>query len=392
MFYNWFMDQLEKIRILSENKDVEEDGPGRFSFSQCGLKPNEETLPDVSYARLPGGGTIPLLKTMVSSICEKNCNYCAFRSGRDIPRAIFQPDELANTFLELANKKIVQGLFLSSGILGKGIISQDKIIETAEIIRKKKKFRGYMHLKVMPGAEKDQIRELMKYADRVSINLEAPNPERLETLAPKKDFFNELFTRMKWIHEIRATEDAHASWKNKWPSISTQFVVGPAQENDRELVSASAYLIEKFRLARVYFSAFSPIMNTPFENIPAESQLREHRLYQASYLLRDYGFQNEDFYFEDSGNLSLELDPKMTWAERNLLIEPLEINKATREQLLRVPGIGPKKADLILHYRRGKNSIHTLEDLKGLGVSYAKSGRYILVNGKSFGFQPRLFP
>ena len=158
MFYNVIMEQLEKLKILSENMDVDEENPPSI-HNNCEIVKNPNQYPDVTYAKMPGGGTIPLLKTMVSSICEKNCNYCAFRSGRDIRRATFSPDELADTFLTMVNKKIVKGLFLSSGILGKGIFSQDRIIATAEILRVKKKFQGYLHLKVMPGAEKDQIKD-----------------------------------------------------------------------------------------------------------------------------------------------------------------------------------------------------------------------------------------
>lgn len=383
------MEQLDKLKILSENMDVDEESPSSI-HNNCEIGKKFGQYPDVTYAKLPGGGTIPLLKTMVSSICEKNCNYCAFRSGRDIRRATFSPDELADTFLTMVNKNIVKGLFLSSGILGKGIYSQDRIIATAEILRVKKKFQGYLHLKVMPGAEKDQIKELMKYADRVSINLEAPNPERLSILAPKKDFFNEIFTQLKWIYEIKTEEETKGVWKNRWPSISTQFVVGPANENDRELIQSTSYLFNNYKLARVYFMAFSPVLNTPFENISPENPIREHRLYQASYLLRDYGFQATEFIFDQSGKLALDADPKTIWANEKLIHSPLEINAATFQDLLRIPGIGPKRATLIISYRK-RNRIKTMGDLTRLGISCTKTGSYILVNGKKLERQLKLF-
>jgi predicted DNA-binding helix-hairpin-helix protein len=389
MFYNINMEQFDKLKILSENLDVDDENHASIQKT-CEIVKNSGQYPDVTYAKLPGGGTIPLLKTMVSSICEKNCNYCAFRSGRDIRRATFSPDELADTFLSMVNKKIVKGLFLSSGILGKGIFSQDRIIATAEILRVKKKFQGYLHLKVMPGAEKDQIKELMKYADRVSINLEAPNPERLSTLAPKKDFFNEIFTRLKWIYEIKSEDETKGVWKNRWPSISTQFVVGPANENDRELIQSTAYLFDNLKLARVYFMAFSPVLNTPFENISPENPVREHRLYQASFLLRDYGFQATEFFFDSYGKLSLDTDPKTIWANEKLLHSPFEINTASFQELLRIPGIGPKRAASIISYRK-RNRIKTLGDLSRLGISCAKSGNYILINGKKSAMQLKLF-
>lgn len=389
MFYNIEMEQLQKLRILSENMDKDEE-VSKMPDTSCEIEKNLMSYPEITYAKLPGGGTIPLLKTMVTSICEKNCNYCAFRSGRDTRRVTFSPDELANTFIKMVEKKIVKGLFLSSGILGKGIHSQDQIIATAEILRRKKKFDGYLHLKVMPGAEKDQIKELMKYADRVSINFEAPNPDRLATLAPKKDFFNEIFTRLTWIHEIRNEEVTRGVWKNRWPSISTQFVVGPANENDMELIQSTAYLFTKFKLARVYFMAFSPLYNTPFENYPAENPVREHRLYQASYLLRDYGFHPGDFIYDSTGRLSLDSDPKTIWANEKLKNSPIEINSASFDELIRIPGIGPKRAKSILSYRKNY-LIKNMNDLARLGVPSSKTENYILVNGKKSGRQLELF-
>ena len=157
MFYNRYMEQLDKLKILSENMDVDEESPLSI-HNNCEILKKSGQYPDVTFAKLPGGRTIPLLNTMVSSICEKNCNYCAFRSGRDIRRATFSPDELADTFLSMVNKNIVKGLFLSSGILGKGIFSQDRIIATAEILRVKKKFQGYLHLKVMQVLKKIKLR------------------------------------------------------------------------------------------------------------------------------------------------------------------------------------------------------------------------------------------
>jgi len=390
MFYNNSMDSFEKLKIFEDNLEVD-DGFHLYNSSETfDFKKTGKQIPNVTSAKLPGGGSIPLLKTMVSSICEKDCNYCCFRSGRDIPRAMFQPDELAKCFIQMEKKNVVQGLFLSSGILGRGVFSQDKIIETAEILRIKYKFQGYLHLKVMLGAEKDQIRQLMMYADRVSINLEAPNPDRLKFLAPQKKYFEEIINCLKWIQEIRTSESSSKNFKNQWSSVSTQFVVGPAKESDAEIINASSDLFNRFNLSRVYFMAFSPVINTPFENIAPENPVREKRLYQASFLIRDYGFQMEDFYFDWVGNMSLTKDPKTFWAEKNLLESPLEINKASKEELLRVPGIGIKKANNIIVFRQ-KNRIRNLDHLNNMGISYEKSGKYILVDGKILEKQLSLF-
>ncbi len=390
MFYTIDMEAFKKLALLSENMDVEEGDRTKTcpTFVLEDIPDNHN--PQITYAKMPGGNSIPLLKTMVTSICEKNCQYCAFRSGRDTLRATFKPQELVNTFLNLVKKDVAKGLFLSSGVINGGIFSQDRIIDTAELLRRKSNFQGYMHLKIMPGAEKDQIREAMVHADRVSINLEAPNPNRLAILAPKKNFFEELLTRLKWIDEIRHEEVTDRNWKHRWPSISTQFVVGAAGESDVELIKSSAYLFQQFNLARIYYSAFSPIEQTPFEGFPAENPIREHRLYQSSYLLRDYGFHHDEFSFNEAGNLSLELDPKKTWAENHLRYSPMEINQASREQLLRVPGIGPIKVDKILKYRR-MHKICSMEDLKIIGVSPEKSGFYLLLNGRQVESQLNLF-
>ncbi|PKO07606.1 MAG: hypothetical protein CVU41_00070 [Chloroflexi bacterium HGW-Chloroflexi-3] len=376
------MNRFQKLRLLSENMDAEEGESLETSLMNCPEKSTVEKHPLVTYAKMSGGKTLPMLKTMITSVCERNCKYCSFRSGRDFHRTTFSPDEMANTFLDLYQKNIAKGLFLSSGIAGGGVRMQDKIIDTAEILRTKKKFDGYLHMKIMPGAEFDQIKQLMKYADRVSINLEAPNPERLNILAPLKNFGEELFSRLKWVESIRKNHDPKQNWRQKWPSLTTQMVIGPSGENDVEILKASDYLIQNFHLARIYYMTFTPVLNTPFENYPAENPIRGHRLYQASFLLRDYGFTFEDFAFDLKGRLDLDCDPKKFWAENNLKDRPIEINRATREELLRIPGIGPKRVEMIARYRKQKK-IQSEEDLKLLGISIESVAQYILMNGKT---------
>ncbi len=375
------MDRFQKLSLLSENMDVEEGENISTSLSSCPEQATLEKHPAITYAKMSGGKSTPLLKSVITSACERNCKYCAFRAGRDFRRETFKPQEMADTFLELFNKDVAKGLFLSSGIAGGGVTTQDKIIDTAEILRKNRNYRGYMHLKIMPGAEYDQIFSLMKYADRVSINFEAPNPERLSILAPKKKFGEELFTRIMWANQIRNLESPRINWKNKWPSITTQLVVGPSGENDIEILKASEYLLQKFNLARIYYMTFSPVLGTPFENLPAENPLRGHRLYQASFLMRDYGFTFEDLYFNSYGLLPLDKDPKRSWADGNLKINPLEINKASKEELLKVPGIGPKRVELIAKFR-GKQTIKNEYHLKMLGIPIDSVSDYLLLNGK----------
>ena len=373
------MDQLTKLTLLSENMDVDNH--------ESNINNNH---PSITYVNVTGSKKMPLLKTMITSVCERNCYYCAFRSGRDCHRASFKPDEMANTFLELHRKRLVEGLFLSSGIAGGSSNVQNKIIDTAKLLRKVHDFKGYLHLKVMPGAEKGQLIELMKYADRISINLEAPNEDRLASLSPQKDFYSELLSRLQWINEIRNNMEPNAGWNNHLPSISTQFVVGPSEESDRELLLISSYLFNKLKLSRIYFMTFSPVRNTPFEDKLPEDPQRGKRLYQASFLIRDYKFMPDDFTFLETGNLNLTMDPKKVWAENHLRDRPIEINGATKEELLRIPGIGPKRAEEVIRYRR-INKISSISDIKIIGIPLNRASEFILINGHRPEYQLNLF-
>ena len=242
---------------------------------------------------------MPILKTLITSACEKNCTYCAFRAGRDFKRETFTPDDMAQMTLELTQKNFIQGAFLSSGVAGGGVRTQDKLIDAAEILRHKMGYRGYIHLKIMPGAERAQVERALQLADRVSINLEAPNTPRLLKLAPMKQSMEALLQPLRWVDEIRRSQPPTHAWKGRWPSTTTQFVAGGSGENDLELLETTFFLTRQLHLSRVYFSGFSPVIGTPLENQPAISPWREHRLYQASFLIRDYGFDMEDLPFHD---------------------------------------------------------------------------------------------
>jgi len=341
-------------------------------------------------AQLPNGKQIKLLKTLLSSACERDCYYCPFRAGRDFRRATFKPQEFAELFMKLNQANAAEGIFLSSGIAAGGANTQNKILDTAEILRNKLGFRGYMHLKIMPGAEKGQVERLMQLADRVSINLEAPNTERLSRLAPGKTFIEELFRPLRWVEEIRRTQPAYKGWNGRWPSTVTQFVAGGSDESDLELLTTTDWLMKNVRLRRAYFSAFSPISDTPMENKPAVDPMREHRLYQASFLLRDYGFGLEEMPFTSDGNLPLPTDPKLAWAEQNLREKPLEINKAQRQELLRIPGIGLKGVDEILRARRTQK-FRDLTALRKLGIIVARAAPFLLLDGRRPETQMALF-
>jgi len=332
-------------------------------------------------------GKKPILKTMITTACERNCNYCPFRAGRSkMKRMTFTPDELASGLDTLQRAGQVDGMFLSSGIIKGSVTTQDKIIDTAEIVRNRYHYGGYLHLKIMPGIQREQLYRLMQLADRVSVNLEGPTQERLDALAPKKDFQRELLSMLQLAEALRREHPYE-----KLAGTVTQFVVGAVGDTDHELLAMSNMLYRKAGLTRAYYSAFSPVIQTPFENLAPTQPLREHRLYQASFLLRDYGWKVEDLPFLGDGNMTLETDPKRAWAERYLREAPIDIMRASRQQLLRVPGIGPVGADAILKARR-VGRITELSHLRQLNIrAPEQAAPYILLDGRRVVEQMSLF-
>ena len=380
------MDAIGRLKLLTDQMHLE---PAEDARPVC-FTPKQKRETFIHPAKLPNGKNIKLLKTLLTSACERDCYYCPFRAGRDFRRATFKPEEFASLFMNLHRAGAAEGIFLSSGIAGGGIRTQDQLLDTADILRHKLGFHGYIHLKVMPGAEKAQVERAMQLADRVSINLEAPNTERLSRLAPHKVFMEELLQPLKWVDEIRRNQPAHRGWKGRWPSTVTQYVVGGSDESDLELLTTTSWLHRNVHLGRAYFSAFSPIRDTPLENKMPTDPLREHRLYQASFLLRDYGFDLEELPFTGEGNLPLPTDPKLAWAQANLTENPLEINRAERGELLRVPGIGLKGAEAILQARR-QDKLRDLSVLKKLGIIAERAAPYLLMDGQRAPLQLALF-
>ena len=346
-----------------------------YNFSDC-----------IANLQTPRGPK-PVLKSMMTTACERNCNYCVFRAGRaKTKRVTFSPDEMASAFQTLEGAGKVDGLFLSSGIIKGSVTTQDKIIETADIIRNRQGYKGYIHLKIMPGIEYDQLYRSMQLADRISVNLEAPTSDRLARLAPKKVFVEELAQMLLWAQRLRS-DNRH----EKLASSVTQFVVGAVGDTDLELLSMSDKLYSMAKLARVYYSAFGPVPGTPFEHLPATEAIREFRLYQSSFLLRDYAWDVEELPFLRDGNLRKDLDPKQAWADEHLVHDPIEIMRAERQQLLRIPGVGPVGADAIIRARR-RGALRELIHLKQIGIrAPQKMAKYVLLDGKQPVRQLNLF-
>lgn len=379
------MDTIQKIASLAHAMQYEvgeelQNSPARACSASTPAQVRSHDLP-IYRAALPNGQRVALLKTMLTSACERNCLYCCFRLGRDCERTTFKPEEMASAFMRMHQAGAVQGLFLSSGVSGGGVLTQDRLIASAEVLRFKLGFRGYLHLKIMPGAGAAQIQRAMQLADRVSINLEAPTVQALARLAPQKTLIGELLQPLRQVEEIRRTQPAEYGWNGRWPSSATQFVVGGAGENDLDLLQISESLHNHLHLARVYFSAFKPVTGTPLENLPPENPWRKHRLYQAAFLLRDYAFSCEDLVFNPDGNLPLTTDPKLAWAQSNLAGAPIEINRASLTELLHVPGIGPRAARAILA-ARSKHRLRSLEDLHALGIHTPRLLPFVLLDGR----------
>jgi len=362
---------MDKLRRLG--------GEAQYDLS-CACGPNESRIRGkndhwIYPAVLPDGRTAFLLKVLMNNACERHCTYCAQRVGRDFERLCFEPEELGRLHMDLVAAGRVSGLFLSSAIPSNPVKAMDRMLAAVEILRRRHRFRGYVHLKVLPGAEHAQVERAVQLANRVSINLEAPGPERLRRISPEKDLQVDLLERMGWITELVGEKSGRAK------SQTTQFVVGAAEEADCEIVRAAAACYSRFGLSRVYYSGFQPVPDTPLEGLRPIPFMREHRLYQTDFLLRKYGFAREEILFGPDGNLSLEQDPKTSWARAHPERFPIEVNRAPRAELLRVPGIGPVSAKRILTARR-TGSIRELTDLRRLGAIAGRAAPFILLGGR----------
>jgi predicted DNA-binding helix-hairpin-helix protein len=376
------MEVFEKLQAVAAGIEHEEEGippitlPKRAVENGCA---KDTSSLGVFRAQMGGGKTMPMLKSMLTTACENNCHYCVFRRPRNLQRYTFTPEEMAEAFMKMVRRGAVEGLFLSSGVIGGGAKSQDHLLKTIEILRLKYHYRGYVHLKVMPGAEETQIERAMQLSTRVSINLEGVTPVRLKFLAPMKNLYGDLFPRIQMMDRFR--KDQIQNHTRPFPtSITTQLVVGVAGESDVETLQLSEILYKQYGLARVYYSGFAPAPDTPLENYPAMDYTRYIRLYQASFLLRDYGFGMEELPFQGGGYLPLNVDPKLAWAQENFAECPIEINQAGLEMLLRIPGIGKLGAERIYNGRK-EQKLTDLQQLVKLGISPKRAAPFILMNG-----------
>jgi putative DNA modification/repair radical SAM protein len=337
-----------------------------------------------SYA--PDGRCISLLKVLLTNACHYDCLYCVNRATSNVPRARFTVDEVVKLTIDFYRRNYIEGLFLSSGIIRSADYTMEQVVNVARSLREQHHFRGYIHLKTIPEADDALIAEAGKYADRLSINIEVPEETSLAKLAPEKDVrairrtMGRLRLRLDEADEGRkATPKGNTAPRFAPAGQSTQMIVGADAANDQTILSTSANLYGSYKLKRVYYSAFSPIPDAS-RALPllAPPLVREHRLYQADWLMRFYGFDAGEIVDQAEGMLSLEIDPKLAWALRHRDRFPLDIASASRKDLLRVPGFGTKAVDRIIAIRR-VTSIRTA-DLARLHIPRSKALPFIILS------------
>ncbi len=366
----------EKLEILSTDAQYD-----LACACSCNKEESRKRSSDGKWiypVTLPNGGKSVLFKTLLSNVCTNDCKYCPLREQMDVRRCSLRPEETAKVFLDYYNQRKVFGLFLSSGVLGSADATMDRLNGVARLLRKKHGFRGYIHLKIIPGESDAAIEEAVSLSSAISLNIETPGAKRLEKVSKKKRYIQDIIEPIKLISRLTGRGSRYQRVKQ-----TTQFIVGAAGEPDAEIVKYMYGLYERLKLHRVYFSAYQKGLGDESidgeqagEEKPTDILMREHRLYQVDFLLRKYAFKETDIVFEKNENLSLTIDPKEAWALRHPEAFPVNINRASRFALLRVPGLGPVTVKRILEQRKADRIRH-IEDVGKVGVRLKKAKQYL---------------
>lgn len=334
------------------------------------------------------GRCIPLLKVLQTNHCQNDCAYCINRASNEVGRTAFTPSELADLTVNLHKRGYIQGLFLSSGIVRSPEHTMELMLQTVRKLRNEYRFKKYIHLKIMPNAPIELVDEAAKLADRVSINIELPTLDSLALLAPQKTK-DSILKPMRRVSEMIEANESERKVFNNAPKIApsgqtTQLIIGATPEPDFKILKLSDYFYKKMKLRRVYYSAFERVNDDArLPDIESPPFLREHRLYQADWLVRVYGFSVNEILSDENPNLDDEFDPKLIWALNNLHFFPIEVNRADYEILIRTPGIGIKSAKRIIKTRKIKSL--DLDDLKKLGAVVKRAKYFLTSNGKYLG-------
>ncbi|WP_346937616.1 putative DNA modification/repair radical SAM protein [uncultured Clostridium sp.] len=383
------MEISEKLRILS--------GAAKYDVSCSSSGSNRRGIKGalgssapsgICHSFTPDGRCISLLKILLTNYCIYDCAYCINRRSNDVERAAFTVDEVISLTMNFYRRNYIEGLFLSSAVIKNPNHTMELLTSVVKKLRNQFNFRGYIHLKAIPGADEDLIKETGKYVDRMSVNIELPSNNSLKLLAPEKNK-KDIFSPMKSIKNNIIISNRERKLSKNAPLFvpggqSTQLIVGATKEDDLDILNLTENLYDNFLLKRVYYSAYIPVnhgKNLP--NFKTPPTLREHRLYQGDWLLRVYGFKAEELLNKENPNFDINFDPKTNWALNNLNIFPLEINTASYELLIRIPGIGIRGAKKIISARR--ISFLTFHDLKKLGVVLKRAQYFIVCKGKYYG-------
>ena len=382
------MDMEEKLRILADSAKYDaactSSGVDRAGGHSDGI--GNAAACGICHSFASDGRCISLLKILMTNYCLFDCKYCINRRSNDVPRARFTPEEIAELTINFYRRNYIEGLFLSSGIIQSPDYTCEQLIEALSLLRGKYKFRGYIHVKAIPGADSELINRLGILADRISVNIELPSQKSLNTLAPDKSKksillpMNQISTRIK-ENSTEIVQYRHAP-KFAPAGQSTQMIIGATPDSDYQILRLTEAMYQKYSLKRVFFSAYVPVGDQKL--LPSKDTkpplLREHRLYQEDWLLRFYGFTASEILDEKHTDFNPLLDPKCNWAVHHPECFPVEINKAPYEMLLRVPGIGVKSAQRIITARRQAKLDYC--DLKKLGVVLKRANYFIICKGK----------
>ena len=382
------MDILSKLQILS--------GAARYDAS-CASSGSKREGPacvtgntsssGICHSWADDGRCISLLKILLSNDCQYDCAYCVNRSSNFVERASFTAREVVDLTLDFYRRNYIEGLFLSSAVMGSPDKTMERMVRVAETLRTEEQFGGYIHLKIIPGSSSELVRKAGLYADRISVNIELPSQASLQRLAPQKHK-EAILAPMALIGREIASSLVERKTSRHAPRFapagqSTQMIIGASPENDFQILRLSQGLYKKMQLKRVYYSAYMPVSDdNRLPVLAAPPLLREHRLYQADWLLRFYGFSAEEILSDDTPNLDESFDPKSAWALRHPEFFPVEINRADYGTLLRVPGIGVTSAKRIITARRF--SAITPEGMKKIGVVMKRAKYFITCSGRSF--------
>lgn len=375
------MQLIEKLSVLADaaKYDVScasSGAPKRSSRGKSGLGATDGM--GICHSFTPDGRCVALLKILLTNFCLYDCQYCVNRRSSDVPRARFTPEEVVTLTLDFYRRNCISGLFLSSGIIRSADYTMEQLNRVAKLLREEHEFRGYIHLKTIPDADPQLIAEAGRYADRLSVNIELPTESSLFRLAPEK----QVVTIKQAMHAIHEGEtEAQAEKSRNAPRFapagqSTQMIVGADNTDDSTILHTAQSLYGDYRLRRVYYSAFSPIPHSP-KTVPFEAPplLREHRLYQADFLMRGYGFKAHEL-LAGPGNLPLDIDPKLAWALSNREHFPVDLNRAEPSLIARIPGIGILSAKRLVALRRQKRI--RFEDLTRLRCSLEKAKPFVI--------------